>query len=32
MPEGQFVAVFEMHEEYIRHFTVRVQVMGIQRV
>jgi len=32
MPEGQLVAVFKMHEEYIRHVTIRVQVMGTEIV
>lgn len=27
MPERQLVAIFEMHEEYFRHVTVRIQVI-----
>lgn len=32
MPEGQLVAIFEMYEEYIRHVTIRVQVINIKIV
>lgn len=30
MPEGQLMAVFEMHEEYIRHIAFRLQVTDIK--